>query len=669
MRTRPIRSTAAALLAAALIAGAFTSSAAAAPPSPATARSAPQTFIGSVTAGGASARDTTVTLFVAGDSPGAATAVATAPTDRAGRFELLVPASVSADAVLYATAAGGVAGKIPLVPDVELATALGDLRAGKITINELTTVAAGYSLAQFAADGAIGGAEPGLSNAAKMSRNLVDPVTGAVTKFFSQPPNGSDTETLATFNSLASIAAGCAARTNDCAAFLDAATDAWGARPATTWRAMTTLPTNPSGAPGAIMAQIPRRPEYKPVRTVPPAGWYLAVKFWGDGRQFNGPGNLAFDSGGRVWANTNATWARQLTGVCPGREVFRLDPYVPGQPLATYRGGGLSGSGFGISLDPQQRAWVTNFGFTSEGCQESPPPSNSVSLFDADGTALSPGAGGTSDGGFLEGPISFPQGVKSDVDGDVWIANCGDHNLVVYRDGDPTLAQIVGEDMTYTFDVAQNAEGNIFVTSNGLDKVFAFRPDGTSLDPDGFGDSTTTSKPLGIASDSIGNVWVSNSEAVDIPCRPGGVFGPPTADEEAPHGSMARVTAVGEVTRFEGAGMTVPWGIAVDGDDNIWVANFFGQRLSHLCGARIETCPTGEVGAAISPATTGYFSDALQRNTGVQVDGSGNVWLANNWKTVPSVKTGPYGDGLVAFLGMAEPIRMPLVGTPHAPVE
>lgn len=90
--------------------------------------------------------------------------------------------------------------------------------------------------------------------------------------------------------------------------------------------------------------------------------------------------------------------------------------------------------------------------------------------------------------------------------------------------------------------------------------------------------------------------------------------------------------------------MTVPWGIAVDGDDNIWVANFFGQRLSHLCGANPDTCPVHQAGAAISPARSGYFFDGLQRNTGVQIDASGNVWLTNNWKTVPSAKTGPYGD-------------------------
>lgn len=180
--------------------------------------------------------------------------------------------------------------------------------SGKVTVNELTTVAAGFSLAQFAGGGSLGGTAPGISNAAKMPRNLVDPRTGARTRFLLSAPNGSSTETLATFDSLASIISGCVADAGRCARFLDAATDAWGTRPATTWQAMTLLPTNPSGAPEKIFAQVPRHPRFTPVRTTPPAGWYLALKFWGNGHQFNGPGNLAFDSAGRVWTNTNATW-------------------------------------------------------------------------------------------------------------------------------------------------------------------------------------------------------------------------------------------------------------------------------------------------------------------------------------------------------------------------
>lgn len=613
---------------------------------------------GSVRAAGSPVRDATVRLMVAGTAPGTAIEVLSALTDRAGSFRVTVPASVPADAVLYATVTGGTAGKSVLGGEVELAASFADIRSGRVAISELTTVAAGYSLAQFALDGSLGGTSPGLRNAAMMPRNLVDPRTGQPTRFFQTAPNGSSTEALATFNSLASIVAGCVTNANDCTAFLDAATDAWGVRPATTWQAMTLLPTSPSGDPVGIMAQVPDAPLYTPARTEPPAGWYLALKFWGNGRQYNGPGNLAFDSRGRVWANTNATWSNNPRKVCPGTEIFLLDPYAPGQPVTGFSGGGLDGSGFGIALDPQERVWATNFGFTGLFCPTQP-TSNSVSLFAPDGTALSP------DDGFLDGPISWPQGVKSNADGDVWIANCGDDNLVAYPDGDPTRARTVGESMSLTFDVAHSSEGNVFVTANGASQVFGFDSAGVALPGSPFGDPSTIEKPLGIASDSLGNVWISNSGVVDIPCAPGEELEVP-AEGILQRGSVARLAPDGTVTRFEGAGMTVPWGIAVDGDDTIWVANFFGERLSHLCGARVETCPTGQVGDEISPAQTGYFFDGLQRNTGVQIDASGNVWLTNNWKTVPEA-TNQYGDGLVVFLGAAAPIAMPLVGTPHQP--
>ena len=48
----------------------------------------------------------------------------------------------------------------------------------------------------------------------------------------------------------------------------------------------------------------------------------------------------------------------------------------------------------------------------------------------------------------------------------------------------------------------------------------------------------------------------------------------------------------------------------------------------------------------------------------MQIDASGNVWLTNNWKTVPTLAD-PYGDGLAVFLGAAAPIPMPLVGPPR----
>ena len=618
-----------------------------------------RSFRGAVRANEAAVRGATVVLLRAGSTPAGAEVLSMATTDAGGRFNLPVPPNLNKEDVLYATAVGGTIGNAPIPPAVELATALGDLRSGRIVINELTTVAAGFSLAQFADTGSLGGADPGLSNAAKMARNLVDASTGRTARFLARSPNGTDTETLSNFNSLASIIAGCAAGANDCSAFLDAATDAWGTRPATTWQAMTLLPTNPSGDAPGVFAQIPANPTFTPVRTTAPAAWIIALRFYGNGRQFNGPGNVAFDAEGRVWANNNAQWSRRPENVCPGLELFLLDPYAAGRPMQTFTGGGLNGAGFGIGIDTKGNVWVSNFGFTGSLCTQ-PPTSNSVSEFGPDG---SPRSG---DNGYTDGPLSFPQGTISDVSGNVWIASCGTDSLVMYPQGQHQHAEVVGEnEIAIAFDVAQNTEGNIFVTANGGDQVVAFDQQGQQLPGSPFGDSSTIENPLGIASDSLGNVWVSNSGVLNVPCSPGESLVVP--DDIVPfNGSIALLTANGAVEQFTGAGLTLPWGIAVDGDDNLWVANFGGERLSHLCGARLSTCPAGQVGAALSPSDTGYAFDGLQRNTGVEVDPSGNVWLANNWIKLP-LPTDPFGDGLVVYLGMAAPVRTPLIGTPQQP--
>jgi hypothetical protein len=118
------------------------------------------------------------------------------------------------------------------------------------------------------------------------------------------------------------------------------------------------------------------------------------------------------------------------------------------------------------------------------------------------------------------------------------------------------------------------------------------------------------------------NVWTANSGAIELPC--GNNQGKPFLGKA----SVAKLSRVGKTMKasvFTGGGITVPWGIAVDGDDNVWVANFGGQRLSDFCGAESSKCPEGmKTGDPISPET-GYTSDALTRNTGVAIDPSGNV--------------------------------------------
>ena len=63
--------------------------------------------------------------------------------------------------------------------------------------------------------------------------------------------------------------------------------------------------------------------------------------------------------------------------------------------------------------------------------------------------------------------------------------------------------------------------------------------------------------PLGAASDSLGNVWVSNSWVVEIPCATDTELQAP--EEGGPggirlHGTMSRLSLDGTVSEFGGPG-------------------------------------------------------------------------------------------------------------------
>ncbi len=616
------------------------------------------TLRGHIASAGAGLAAARVTLYRAGGGRGAApTALASSVTGADGSFTLSYRAPTTAGAVLYLLASRGGA--------VRLAAVLGAPPAPRrVTVDERTTVAAGFALAQFISARGIAGPAPGPQNAAAMAGNLAEVRSGGLSPVLAAAPNGRATSTLPTFDSLANLLVSCARSRGGCPALTRLATPPRGVAPRGTLQTIADIARDPWHNVAGLFTLAATGPApYQPAlgASAQPDAWTLALRFDGDGRSLDGPGNMAIDARGDIWVTNNYVYSPSiLTPVCGGQLVMEFTPsgrYVPGSPFG---GGGVNGAGFGITLDPHGDLWLGNFGFAAADCQAKP-PHNSVSEFNAAGHPLSPSTHGTFTGGFARGQISWPQGTVSDRAGNIWIANCGNDSVTRYADGDPgRTSQLTGLGITKPFDIAFNGRGQAFITGNGNSTVAIVNPNGTPIagSPirgDGLG------KPLGIAADSAGNMWVSNSGSVDVPCpsfRPG----------RSTAGSVTLIGAhgVAHAVPFTGGGLTIPWGIAVDGHDNVWVANFGGSRLSELCGIRVAACPPGRrTGQPISPAT-GYGFDGLTRNTGVQIDPSGNVWVANNWKPVPYLPGNPGGYQLVAFVGLAGPLRTPLIGPPHA---
>ena len=645
---------------------------------------------GRVLTGSAPQRGMNVTLLATRAGQARPTVLGHARSRRGGGFSLRYR-SAPRGAVKYLLATrpccGAEAGFPVSANSYRLAAVLG---VGPVppraAIDERTTVAMGYAMAQFIEGNRVAGKNPGLRNAAAMTRNLVRVRDGRLSPVIRRFPNGNSTTALRSFGSLANLLAACRRQDQRCAALLRLAGAPGGGPAADTLAATTDLARYPWHNTGGLfkLSKLGRSP-FGPALRRQPDAWTLALRFEGDPRGLDGPGNLAIDARGGIWVGNNYEYSRKSRQPsCFGRSLFRFTPtgrYFPGSP---YESGGTSGVGFGITIDKHEHVWVGNFGFEGKGCRKAA-PHNSVSEYKPNGEALSPdlsraGVERNEDGELVEtykggweaDGIFWPQATVADVSNNIWVANCGNNSVTMIPNGKPGLAVNYPErrftrpgfGFSRPFGAATDAGGNVYVGGNESATVVKLGPDGEVLNRiEGGG----LHRPMGLATDSGGNVWVGNSTWVVAPCV--GQFHPQGGPGKG--GSVTLIRSNGTVPKrnqFESGGIKNAWGVAVDGDDNVWVANFSGRRLSELCGMRPRNCPAGKrrTGAAISPEKTGYGFNGLVRNTGLAVDPSGNVWLANNWKNVP-IQTNPGGYQIVAYLGLAAPVKTPLIGVPEQP--
>lgn len=562
---------------------------------------------------------------------------------------------------------------------------------GRVVVNERTTVATGNAFARFVDGVRIEGNRYGMINAVHMAANMADPRTGAVGSVLASTPNGAETSTLATFNSLANAVASCIADADNCVSLFRAAAPPGGPPAGSVLQAVANIVKYPSfpddrqplGDPVFQLSQLSAI--YQPALAHAPTSWLLFLKFTGgqysaqdSDNLMNGPGNFAIDAKGFVWVNDNAVPQPPQHFACAGRRLLKFYPWGEPYPGSPYLGGGLSGAGYGITLDPTGRVWVGNFGFQDPPCAGLPDaaPHNSVSLFRPDGTPV------TGVGGYTDGGISWPQGTVSDRTGNIWIANCGNDSVTMIPGGDHNRAFNIPLGPTpparrpqmKPFGAAVDLDGNVWIANNRSSTVSVVSPEGVVIDtlPAAYQGQTVLSHPVGNAADSRGNMWVANSDWLDSPCPTRAQIG--TADNPSITLFQKGTHTPYPGSPFTGGGLKLPWGIAVDGDDTVWVFNFgsvpvgmstdLATGISRFCGTATRKCPKGlKVGDPISPAT-GYTSDALERITGGQIDPSGNIWLTNNWKLDANPIRNPFGNAIVVAVGAAAPLKTPLIGAP-----
>ncbi|KOV75421.1 NHL repeat protein [Streptomyces sp. NRRL WC-3723] len=560
-----------------------------------------------------------------------------ATTDAHGSFRITY--TKPADGVVYVEAVSGRAHRLRLRSVVGFGAGGGvsERTVSKVTVNELTTVASTYALAQFSGRRGISGPGPGLQNAAATSFNLADPTTGNA----GGPLTGdkANSQTLATQNTLANLVSLCVTDNARCDKLIRLATPPGGTRPADTVQAILSLVHNPTQSPGGLEALARAAKVFKPALSAAPQSWILAVRYTAS--QLYAAGRIAFDARGNVWATNNWTPGTRD----PNPYVTVLDPTgrpTLGSPIS---GGGMKAGAWGLAIDHDGSVWAPSYG------------GNAMSKYSASGKPVSP-----SDG-WKNGDFVKPQGVAVDQRGNIWIANShglkgkpGTGSVVVYPHGDPSRAiTITDKHLNHPFAVQIDGQGRAWVTNSHLsfeEIRQSRRPSNvggsvTVIGPDFKPISSTTDKslqaPVGLALDSKGNAWVAN-------------FFSSAVTEIRPNGTVAGVHQLPK--------RVFPWSVAIDGQDRVWIAGFGDSSVSLLCGVNSAACPPGaSAGTALSPPR-GFQNKAIQHLTAVQIDSSGNAWVANNWsKIIPP--TG--GVGLVELIGAATPVCTPLTPLPVRP--
>jgi sugar lactone lactonase YvrE len=518
----------------------------------------------------------------------------------------------SADSQIYLVARGGQPGSAASADNdsIALLTALGACNeaasATPVVINEVTTAAAVYALAQFLSAGGNLGASStdtvGLKNAVATAQALADIFTGS-----SPGPafaaNGSSP--AAKIDTLANLLNSCASATaggSACSGLFSAAATSSGA-PENTLDAAFNLVRNPAQNVAALYALASSSSAFAPALAKQPSDWTLFVNYTGGG--MNSPTSLGVDSAGNVWV------ASQLGGV-----ASLFSPL--GAPLFAQ---GVTGSGlgysFGLAVDANNNAWITNFPVPGEVA------GNTVSVFNSSGASVA----GSS--GYSTGPYTYPNGVAIDTDGSAWVADWGDSELTHLSSsgqelsGSPYSSTLLGN----PFAAAIDKSHNVWVSNQGFTTVTRVTQDGSQ-----FTSYDCCNDPEGLAIDQSGNVWVPNFDS----------------------NSISEISGAGTVLShggFTSASLDDPDYIAIDGAGTVWISNYRGPSLTELAGSTASV-----PGTVLSPAG-GLGSDAaLLEAYSLAIDASGNLWVSNKGNNT-----------LTQFIGLAAPVRTPLIGPPVAP--
>ena len=496
----------------------------------------------------------------------------TITSDANGNFDITYDYNCPAGSYVYLTATGGNPGggtnsALSLVAALGYCTNLN--AATYISLNEVTTVAAGYALAPFAADlqhiGTTSNNVAGIATAFANAQVIANFATG------SAPGAGLPTGVtvpVAEINTLADIIASCVNTTGSASSQCSTLFSATGA--SDTFGAALAIARNP-GAPAItqLYTLSSGTAPFQPTQTgnSAPNDYTLAVKTTGGGT-LSTPYGIAIDAGGYAYVSNES-----------GTTVAALNPTNAGLSNSIAAPGVFGPQG--VAVDKNANLWIANTA------------GNSVVKVPVTGTTSGTPTSYTTN-------LSAPSAVAIDSAGNAFVSNFNGNSVTEITAAGAVQTPFTGNaNITLPQAIAVGPAGSVYVTSGNGSVV--------KLTNAGVYQSTLNDGSLqgtaGVAVDSAAHVLATGFTT-----------------GTTLNGGLSEFTSTGAAVSGSPAttGLTTPQGVATDGV-SVWIANgaATGGLVQYTYGSTAPMSPAAGYGTMSAPV-------------GVAVDASGCVWVTSS---------------------------------------